>query len=64
MKTEQSLAVLRQQWLRAVADASYGLDPAPVFDRLERKYQDIMKDADPASPEHETGYMAKGDPRT
>jgi antitoxin ParD1/3/4 len=35
---ERGLADLRRQWLAAVADDSEGLDPDPVFDRLEEKY--------------------------
>lgn len=35
---EQGLADLRQRWSEAVAEDSEGLDPAPVFDRLTRKY--------------------------
>jgi antitoxin ParD1/3/4 len=35
---ERGLADIRRQWLAAVADDSEGLDPKPVFDRLERKY--------------------------
>ena len=34
----QGLAGLRNRWKEAVADDSEGLDPAPVFDRLKRKY--------------------------
>jgi antitoxin ParD1/3/4 len=35
---ERGLADIRRQWLAAVADDSEGLDPDPVFDRLEAKY--------------------------
>lgn len=35
---EQGLSSLRKQWLEAVADSSDGLDPGPIFDHLERKY--------------------------
>jgi antitoxin ParD1/3/4 len=35
---EQSVAGLRAKWSEAVADSSDGLNSAPVFDRLERKY--------------------------
>jgi antitoxin ParD1/3/4 len=35
---QQGLADIRRQWLAAVADDSEGLDPDPVFDRLEQKY--------------------------
>jgi antitoxin ParD1/3/4 len=34
---EQSLAHLRKMWQEAVADESEGLDPEPVFDRLESR---------------------------
>jgi antitoxin ParD1/3/4 len=34
---EHGLADIRRQWLAAVAENSEGLDPDPVFDRLERK---------------------------
>jgi antitoxin ParD1/3/4 len=34
---EQSLSQLRKAWQHAVADESEGLDPDPVFDRLEGK---------------------------
>jgi hypothetical protein len=33
----QSLSGLRKTWLEAVTDDSEGLDPEPVFERLERK---------------------------
>jgi antitoxin ParD1/3/4 len=42
---EQGLASLRKQWLEAVADDSEGLDPDPVFDRLESKYNGLAKAA-------------------
>ena len=42
---EQSLAELRTRWLEAVADDSEGLDPAPVFDRLEKKYKKMPEPA-------------------
>ena len=32
------LADLRKRWQEAVADDSEGLEPDPVFDRLEAKY--------------------------
>ena len=35
---EQGLSNLRKAWHEAVADDSEGLDPDPVFDRLESKY--------------------------
>jgi len=38
---EQSLAGLRKQWQQAIADDSEGLDPDPVFDRLESKYDGL-----------------------
>jgi antitoxin ParD1/3/4 len=40
---EQGLEPLRSRWLEAVADNSEGLDPDQVFDRLERKYDDLAK---------------------
>ena len=42
---EQGLSNLRKQWLEAVADDSEGLDPDPVFDRLEGKYDGLAKAA-------------------
>jgi antitoxin ParD1/3/4 len=42
---EQGLANLRKQWLEAVADDSEGLDPDPVFDRLQSKYDGMAKAA-------------------
>ena len=45
---ERGLADLRRQWLAAVADDSEGLDPDPVFDRLERKYSQSKSAAAPA----------------
>lgn len=42
---EHGLANLRKQWLEAVADDSEGLDPDPVFDRLESKYDGLAKAA-------------------
>jgi antitoxin ParD1/3/4 len=38
---EQSLSNLRKAWQQAVADDSEGLDPGPVFDRLESKHDAI-----------------------
>jgi antitoxin ParD1/3/4 len=35
---DRGLTDLRRQWLAAVADDSDGLEPDPVFDRLEAKY--------------------------
>ncbi|MGO9317288.1 MAG: type II toxin-antitoxin system ParD family antitoxin [Terracidiphilus sp.] len=35
---EQGVAGLRKLWQEAISDNSDGLDPDPVFDRLERKY--------------------------
>ena len=35
---EQGLSNLRKAWHEAVADDSEGLDPDPVFDRLESEY--------------------------
>ncbi|MGA3264306.1 MAG: type II toxin-antitoxin system ParD family antitoxin [Terracidiphilus sp.] len=40
---EQSLSHLRKLWQEAVADESEGLDPDPVFDRLESKYDGLVK---------------------
>ena len=45
---EQGLADIRRQWLAAVADDSEGLDPDPVFDRLERKYSHTKPSVAPA----------------
>ena len=42
---EQSLAGLRERWQEAVADDSEGLDPDPVFDRLEKKYEKMPEPA-------------------
>ena len=39
------MANLRKQWLEAVADDSEGLDPDPVFDRLQSKYDGMAKAA-------------------
>ena len=38
---EQGLSNLRKAWHEAVADDSEGLDPDPVFDRLESKYESL-----------------------
>jgi antitoxin ParD1/3/4 len=43
---EQGLAGLRKKWLEAVADDSEGLDPDPVFDQLEGKYESLAEAAD------------------
>jgi antitoxin ParD1/3/4 len=43
---EQGLAGLRKKWLEAVADNSEGLDPDPVFERLEGKFDSLAKSAD------------------
>jgi antitoxin ParD1/3/4 len=40
---EQGLQNLRKQWQEAVADDSEGLDPGPIFDRLESKYDGLAK---------------------
>jgi antitoxin ParD1/3/4 len=40
---EQGLSNLRKVWLEAVADESEGLDPNPVFDRMENKYDAAAK---------------------
>jgi antitoxin ParD1/3/4 len=42
---EQSLAGLRDRWQEAVADDSEGLDPDPVFKRLEEKYKKMPEPA-------------------
>jgi antitoxin ParD1/3/4 len=42
---EQGLAGLRKKWLEAVADSSEGLEPDPVLDRLEAKYEALAKSA-------------------
>ena len=42
---EQSLASLRKVWQEAVSDDSEGLDPDPVFERLESKYDGLAKAA-------------------
>jgi antitoxin ParD1/3/4 len=39
----QGLQNLRKQWQEAVGDDSEGLDPGPVFDRLEGKYDGLAK---------------------
>jgi antitoxin ParD1/3/4 len=41
---EHGLAGLRKKWLDAVADDSEGLDPDPVFDRLDGKYERLAKE--------------------
>jgi antitoxin ParD1/3/4 len=40
---EQGLANLRKLWQEAVADDSDGLNPDPVFDRLENKYDALAE---------------------
>lgn len=40
---EQGLANLRKAWQEAVADESEGLDPDPVFDGLESKYEVLAR---------------------
>jgi antitoxin ParD1/3/4 len=45
---ERGLADFRRKWLEAVADDSEGLDPDPVFDRLEEKYSQKKPSAAPA----------------
>ncbi len=42
---EQSLAGLRDRWQEAVADDSEGLEPEPVFERLEEKYRKMPEPA-------------------
>jgi antitoxin ParD1/3/4 len=38
---EQGVTGLRKLWQEAVSDNSEGLDPDPVFDRLENKYDGL-----------------------
>jgi antitoxin ParD1/3/4 len=40
---EQSLSHLRKLWQEAVTDDSEGLDPEPVFDRLESKLSGLAE---------------------
>jgi antitoxin ParD1/3/4 len=40
---EQGVAGLRNLWQEAVSDNSEGLDPDPVFDRLESKYDGLAE---------------------
>jgi antitoxin ParD1/3/4 len=40
---EKDLAGLSKLWQEAVSDDSEGLDPEPVFDRLESKYDGLAK---------------------
>ena len=40
---EQGLSHLRKLWQEAVSDESEGLDPDPVFDRLESKLDRLAK---------------------
>jgi antitoxin ParD1/3/4 len=49
---ERGLSELRRQWLASVADDSEGLDPDPVFDRLEGKYSQSKSAARPAKKAH------------
>jgi antitoxin ParD1/3/4 len=42
---EQGLAGLRKKWLEAIADDSEGLDPDPVFEDLEGKYEKLAETA-------------------
>jgi antitoxin ParD1/3/4 len=41
---EHGLSNLRKLWQEAIADESEGLDPDPVFDRLERKYDPLAEE--------------------
>jgi antitoxin ParD1/3/4 len=41
---EQSLSGLRKAWSDAIADESEGLDPEPVFERLESKLNRMAKE--------------------
>jgi len=43
IQREQSFSPLRKAWQEAVADESEGLDPEPVFDRLESNHTKKMK---------------------
>jgi hypothetical protein len=61
MNMERGLDGLRREWLKAVADESEGLEPGPVFDRLERKYQGGARDADAGSSENEMRGPAKAE---
>lgn len=40
---EQALAGMRKLWQEAVSDDAEGLDPEPVFDRLEAKYDSLAR---------------------
>jgi len=40
---EQGLSNLRKAWHEAVTDDSEGLDPDPIFERLESKYDALAK---------------------
>jgi antitoxin ParD1/3/4 len=40
---EQGVAGLRKLWQEAVSDNSDGVDPEPVFDRLESKYDGLAE---------------------
>jgi antitoxin ParD1/3/4 len=40
---QQGLSNLRKAWQEAVADNSEGLDPDPVFNRLEGKYDRLAE---------------------
>jgi antitoxin ParD1/3/4 len=40
---EQGVSNLRKAWQEAVADNSEGLDPDPLFDRLESKYDRLAE---------------------
>jgi antitoxin ParD1/3/4 len=40
---EQALAGMRNLWQEAVSDGAEGLDPEPVFDRLEAKYDSLAR---------------------
>jgi antitoxin ParD1/3/4 len=40
---EQGVAGLRKLWQEAVSDNSEGVDPDPVFDRLESKYEGLAE---------------------
>ena len=43
IQCEQSLFHRRKAWQEAVTDDSEGIDPEPIFDRLESNHPDIKK---------------------
>jgi len=40
---DQSVANLRSRWQEAVVDDSEGLDPGPIFDKLEATYDALAE---------------------